>query len=198
MKSILVTTLALTAFAATADTGKRRVGTVPPGMCVTATDTIVPCSSLASPVPSQNTTCVTPEGKRTSCALQSFAMPIPDIAPGFAPTPDLTGTRWRIQFINREPALSGLNKPSLVFTEGAIHIATGCRDFSARILGPSEPTRFTITTEEIIAIACADPIERQEQALVKLVEAATRIHLDDTNHLTLLSPYGDTLVAVPQ
>ena len=197
MKSILVSALALTAFAAAADIGKR-VGTLPPGMCVTATDTVVPCSSLAPSVPSQNTTCVTPEGKRTSCAPQSFMLPIPDIAPGFASTPDLTGTRWRIQLINREPALGGLNKPSLAFIQGAIHISTGCRDYSARILDPSEPTRFTITTEEVIAIACADPIERQEEALVKLIETATRIHLDDTNHLTLFSPNGDTLVAVTQ
>jgi len=171
MKTMLMAALALFAGICAAgadDTEKRRAGALTPGMCVNETDRIVPCSAI---VPT-------------------------DMAPGIDSTPRLIGTRWRIKRINGAPALVGLNKPSLTFKDGSIHVSTGCRGFSARTLDPSKPTRFQIMQDVVIAIACAEPLEEQEIALGKLIEATSRIHLDDTNHLILLSSDGGTLVAV--
>lgn len=202
MNSILIAAIASIAAVSSvwaSNVSKVRVGALPPGMCVTATDTVVPCASLL-PGPdstSANSTCATPDGQRIGCTPQGTTNPLPDMVPGFQPSPEGAGARWRILKINGEPAVEGFGAPSITIHASAIHVATGCRGFSARILGDSSPSLFEIERAPVIAIACADELEAQELALAAIIGAASQRFIDDTAHLTISTPEGGALVAVP-
>ncbi len=111
--------------------------------------------------------------------------------------PRHVGTWWRIKEIHGTKLHEGRGPPQILIGDDRVGVATGCRSFSAFILDKTKTPRFEIVSAPLIAIACADVLEGQEIALGTLFAAATHVEVDDGVSLTIRTPDGGELVAVP-
>lgn len=128
--------------------------------------------------------------------LAAAAALVTQIVPVLAhPAEGLAGSRWAVETLNGDAMREPFGAPKLTFSPTHIHVNSGCRPFRAALDGDGDTHLFRIEPDPMIAIACADYLEKRQWALARVVGEATRIEREG-DRLSIATEDGETLEAV--